>query len=270
MKVFIVDAICCMDGAFVTRRTSSCGDQFTRGDAVDEVSEAIVGGGGLIENGIHCREIGGGEASAFRVFCDAGDEVPGKGPQVGLHDFFQIRDVFEGTAFVGAVGLDAHGFGVAGAQAADGIVALQGESERVHLPVAFRAGCVGAVPVEQLPHDGGTAEVRHESRDFLGRGRRRAEESGQRPVAADHRRGLDAVRGEGEDTALAEQAAAFRLRRENDADKLIPAAFERDTVEFRESLIHKEVVGVDGLANGRFWTRALRKKRAVSCLRAGE
>ena len=124
MKVFIVDAICCMDGAFVTRRTSSCGDQFTRGDAVDEVSEAIVGGGGLIENGIHCREIGGGKSAAFSILGDADDEVPGKGSQICLHDLFQLCDVLESTAFVVAVGLDSHGFGVAGAQAADGIVAL--------------------------------------------------------------------------------------------------------------------------------------------------
>jgi hypothetical protein len=47
-----------------------------------------------------------------------------------------------------------------------------------------------------------------------------------------------------------EQIAAFRLRWENDADKLIPAAFEWDTVEVRESLIHQEAVGVDELANG--------------------
>lgn len=44
------------------RAQSSCGEQFTLGNAGDEVSQAGIDGGGLIEEGAHDHEIGGGES----------------------------------------------------------------------------------------------------------------------------------------------------------------------------------------------------------------
>lgn len=42
---------------FAKKLLSSCGGQVTRGDACHEVSQAAIGGGGLIEQGIHGRPL---------------------------------------------------------------------------------------------------------------------------------------------------------------------------------------------------------------------
>ena len=114
--------------------------------------------------------------------------------------------------------------------------------------MARRAARVRPVLLEALAQRGGRAAVRHGLLEIgLDAGRRRrhrgAEQVLQDPLAALHRRGAVADRGDRQEAAVTEQAAA-RAVGERHAAEPAPADVG-DAVVARQALVHERVVGVD-------------------------
>jgi len=162
---------------------------------------------------------------------------------------FEAGDIGEMLAagkFAG--GVDGDLFFVGIAPFADGIEALEGETERVDLAVAFVTRGIVTVLGENLTHRLGTADVGVDRRYVVGRrGGRRAQNIVEQPDAADDRRGFDAVGADREHAGLAEEAAAL-LEVDGDAAKFVAGGTVDgvgQTVEPGEGAVDERVVGIE-------------------------
>jgi len=100
-----------------------------------------------------------------------------------------------------------------GAPAADGVEIFQGKTDGIHDVVTTRARGICPVSREACAHRQRRRDSVVVERGHVGRrGRRRfASERRENPVTANHRRGARGVRGDSENAALPQQAAALAL-----------------------------------------------------------
>ena len=183
-----------------------------------------------------------------------GEETVGEvvGEEIGmLHEVdADISGAVDGMAAILAGGVDGGSIRINAAEPADGIVGFEGVPEGIDLIMAIGTGLHVAVFFQLLADGGGSANVGldgwHIGRRRAGRG---AEEFFQEPDAAGHGRGLDAVRGNGEDAGLAEQAATGRIGRQADALQVITADLGQ-FVEPRQPGVEIGEVGIDERGDG--------------------
>ena len=128
---------------------------------------------------------------------------------------------------------------------ANGVEVLEAEAERIHAAMARRADGVLAVFLELLAHRRRRSDLRFVEIRHIGRRLRRRgiQEIVEDPLAAQHRRRARRVRGDREDAALRQHAAA---RRGGQVD--LPELRSRDVrhaIVARETLVQERVAAVD-------------------------